>query len=234
MTVRDLPEQLRQPFHGLPGVPGSMVFIVNREPLKDARYAAAFVEDTREFETAAKTYHPASEAVVYAETISLLQSDGVIAIGATLTTVLLLLLLDFRRPGPSLLVFVPLASALGWLALIMASGPISLNMYNLVVLPSLIGIGIDNSVHFYHRYEELGPRRMGQVWRSILGPITATTLTTMVGFGGMISAHQAGLQSIGVLAVLGMALSLLSVATLMPAMLLWLAHRRPSPRSNAS
>jgi len=234
MTVRDLPEQLRQPFHGLPGVPGSMVFIVNREPLKDARYAAAFVEDTREFETAAKTYHPASEAVVYAETISLLQSDGVIAIGATLATVLLLLLLDFRRPGPSLLVFVPLASALGWLALIMASWPISLNMYNLVVLPSLIGIGIDNSVHFYHRYEELGPRRMGQVWRSILGPITATTLTTMVGFGGMISAHQAGLQSIGVLAVLGMALSLLSVATLMPAMLLWLAHRRPSPRSNAS
>ncbi len=221
VTVHDLPEQLRRPFYGLPGVKGSMVFIVNLKPLKDARFATAFVNDTRSFKTAKKTYYPASEAVVYAETISLLQKDGVIAVLASLVTVLLLLFVDFRRLGRTLLVFLPLAAAVGWLLLTMWLWPIALNMYNLVVLPSIIGLGIDNSVHFYHRYEELGPGHVGEVWRSILGPISATTLTTMVGFGGMISAHQVGLESIGILAVLGMGYSLLAVATFLPAILIW-------------
>ncbi|MDY0001211.1 MAG: MMPL family transporter [Polyangia bacterium] len=221
VKLEDLPETLRRPFHGLPGVAGTLVFIENLRPLKDARFASAFVEDTRRYETDRATYYPASEAVVYAETISLLQRDGVLAVLASLGTVLLLLFLDFRRLGRTFLVFLPLGVALGWLLLVMAVWPIPLNMYNLVVLPSLIGLGIDNSVHLYHRYAELGSGSMGQALRSILGPITATTLTTMVGFGGMISAHQIGLQSIGLLAVLGMGFCLLSVCTVMPALMIF-------------
>ena len=56
---------------------------------------------------------------------------------------------------------------------------------------------------------------------TIRSAAAATTLTTMVGFGGMISAYQAGLRSIGVLAVLGMGFSLASVALFLPALLLW-------------
>lgn len=228
VTLEDLPEQLRRPFFGLPGVRGSMVFIENLRPMKDAREAAAFVADTRSFRTQRQTYYPASEAVVYSETISLLQRDGVVAILASLATVLLLLFVDFRHLGRTLLVFLPLGAAVGWLLLLMATWPISLNMYNLVVLPSIIGLGIDHSVHLYHRSAELGPGRVREAMGSIIGPITATTLTTMVGFGGMISAHQAGLQSIGVLAVVGMALSWLGVVTLLPAVIIWNDNRRAS------
>jgi len=226
MTHQELPRQLRRPFLGQPGVQGTLVAIYPTRPPRDAQYAAQFVADTREFKTEKRTYRPSSEAVIFAEVIRVLKEDGRIAICATLLTVLVLLLIDFRRPGHTLLAFLPLAAAVGWLLLTMATWPVDLNMYNLVVLPSLIGLGIDNSVHLTHRYLELGPGRMGAVLRSILGPIAVSTMTTMIGFGGMMAAHQDGLQSLGVLAVLGMGLSLLAVSTFLPALLLYLEGRR--------
>jgi predicted RND superfamily exporter protein len=108
----------------------------------------------------------------------------------------------------------------------MATWPVDLNMYNLVVLPSLLGLGIDNSVHLTHRWVELGPGRMRDVIRGVMGPIAVSTLTTMIGFGGMMAAHQSGLRSLGVLAVLGMGFSMVAVFTLLPALLLCLDTRK--------
>lgn len=222
MTHHQLPRQLRRPFLGKPGIAGTLMVIVPTRPPRDARYAAAFVYDTREFKTARRTYKPTSEAVIFSEVIRILLVDGRIAICVTLLTVLLLLLVDFRRVGLTLMAFTPLAVAVGWLLFTMASWPVDLNMYNLVVLPSLLGLGIDNSVHLTHRWVELGPGRMKDVIRGVMGPITASTLTTMIGFGGMMAAHQSGLRSLGVLAVLGMGFSLIAVFTLLPAILLCL------------
>ena len=33
---------------------------------------------------------------------------------------------------------------------------IKLNLYNMVAFPTIIGMGIDNSVHIFHRYQEIG------------------------------------------------------------------------------
>ncbi len=226
MVHQQLPRQLRRPFLGKPGVPGTLLVIVPTRPPRDARYAAAFVADTREFKTAKHSYRPVSEGVIFSEVIRILLLDGRIAIGATLCTVLLLLLVDFRRVGLTLIAFTPLAVAVGWLLLTMATWPVDLNMYNIVVLPSLLGLGIDNSVHLTHRWKELGPGRMRDVLRGVRGPIAVSTLTTMIGFGGMMAAHQTGLRSLGVLAVLGMGFSLLTVFTLLPAILVCLDTRK--------
>lgn len=231
MTYRQLPKQLSDPFMGLPGVRGTKVIIYPLHAPRDARFAAQFQADTLEYRTAAHTYHPASEAVIFAEVIRILRHDGRVAIVATLLTVFLLLFVDFRRLGYTLLAFTPLTVAVGWLLLVMVSWPYDLNMYNLVVLPSLIGLGVDSSVHMTHRWIELGPGRMKDVLGSILGPIAVSSLTTMIGFGGMLAAHQAGLRSLGTLAVLGMGLSMLSVGTLMPALLLVLEGGRRARRA---
>ncbi len=226
MTLDDLPDSLRRPFRALPGVRGTLVFIEPTGSLKDARFAARFVADTRRFRTAHRTHHPASEAVVYTETIALLQSDGLLAVAAALLAVLLLLMVDLRSPTRCLLVFLPLAVAVGWMLGVMALWPLKLNMFNMLVLPSILGLGIDNGVHVYHRHVELGPGHTRTALRSVLGPMSATTLTTMLGFGGLISAHQAGLRSIGVLAVIGMALSWLAVTTFLPALLMLVDGRK--------
>lgn len=222
MTYKQLPRPLRRPFLGKPGVPGTLLVIVPTQPPRDAKFMAAFAADTREYKTQKHTYHPVAEGVIFSEVIRVLLVDGRIAICATLLTVLLLLLIDFRRVGLTVLAFTPLAAAVGWLLLTMATWPVDLNMYNLVVLPSLLGLGIDNSVHLTHRWVELGPGRMKDVVKGVAGPITVSTLTTMIGFGGMMAAHQSGLRSLGVLAVLGMGFSLIAVFTLLPATLLCL------------
>jgi uncharacterized protein len=234
MVYQQLPRQLRRPFLGKPGIPGTLLVIVPTRPPRDARYAAAFVADTREFKTAAHTYQPVSEGVIFSEVIRILLLDGRIAIGATLFTVLLLLLVDFRRVGLTLIAFTPLAVAVGWLLLTMATWPVDLNMYNLVVLPSLLGLGIDNSVHMTHRWKELGPGRMKDVVRGVMGPIAVSTLTTMIGFGGMMAAHQTGLRSLGVLAVLGMGFSLFTVFTLLPAVLICIDTRKAREAAQAA
>ena len=42
---------------------------------------------------------------------------------------------------------------------------IQLNFINAVVLPNLLAIAVDNSVHLFHRYEEEGPGSLGHVVR---------------------------------------------------------------------
>ncbi len=233
MTHPQLPRPMRRPFLGKPGVPGTLLIIVPTHPPRDAAFMAAFAKDTREYKTAKATYHPVSEGVIFSEVIRVLLRDGRIAICATLLTVLILLLVDFRRVGLTLLAFTPLAVSVGWLLFTMASWPVDLNMYNLVVLPSLLGLGIDNSVHMTHRWVELGPGRMKAVIKGVLGPIAVSTLTTMIGFGGMMAAHQSGLRSLGVLAVLGMGFSLIAVFTLLPAILLCLDTRKSREAARA-
>ena len=48
------------------------------------------------------------------------------------------------------------------------------------------------------------------------------TLTTMVGFGGLLLSFHPGLNSIGMLAVLGLGATLLAAVVFLPALLQWL------------
>jgi predicted RND superfamily exporter protein len=51
------------------------------------------------------------------------------------------------------------------------------------------------------------------------------TLTTMVGFGGLLLSFHPGLNSMGTLAVLGLGTTLLAATVFLPALLQWLEDR---------
>ncbi len=94
-----------------------------------------------------------------------------------------------------------------------------LNFFNLVVFPSLVGIGIDDGVHIYHRYREEGPGSLPFVLQRTGMPVLVTTITSCVGYSGLLFAHHPGLQSIGKLAIVGLTATLVSAYLILPALL---------------
>ena len=104
-----------------------------------------------------------------------------------------------------------------------------LNFFNIVVLPSVIGIGVDNGVHIYHRYLEEGPGSLRFILRNTGLAISMTTLTTIVGYSGLILARHPGLNSLGNLAVIGISSTFITAIVVLPALLQFLDTRKRTP-----
>jgi len=134
------------------------------------------------------------------------------------------LAIDFRRFSDVLLAFLPLAvgmlqmfGLMGWLG-------VPLNPANMIVLPLIFGIGIDEGVHIIHDYRsQPGAYRMSN---STAVSVLLSSLQEIVGFGSlMISEHQ-GLQSLGRVLTLGMTTSMFTSLVMLPAILTLLGRRR--------
>ena len=121
--------------------------------------------------------------------------------------------LVLRKSYLIVLVLVPLLVSVAWLAGVYLLLGWKLNMFSVVAFPLLVGMGIDNGIHVFHRWREV--RSVRVVLREVGGPITLTTLTTFIGFAGLIFANHVGIQTLGLTAAAGMWLVLLgAVATL--------------------
>jgi predicted RND superfamily exporter protein len=92
----------------------------------------------------------------------------------------------------------------------------------LVVLPAILGIGEDSGVHLAYRYREEGKGRLPVVLASTGQHITMGSFTTILGFAGLLFTAHPGLQSLGIMAVLGIGMTLVTSLTFLPALLQWL------------
>jgi len=98
-----------------------------------------------------------------------------------------------------------------------------LNFVNVLIFPIIIGIGIDYGIHVVHRYlDRAGVRSIiVETGRAFM----LTSLTTMIGFGSLVTSRYRGLWSLGVVSVLGMLFCLYASLIALPAMLAALERR---------
>ncbi|MCC7386534.1 MAG: MMPL family transporter [Deltaproteobacteria bacterium] len=157
-----------------------------------------------------------SENWIAGTVFQIINSDGPLILGGTFLVVFLVLLVDFRRVGHALLVLGALAIGQLSLAGVMGLMGMELNILNSAVLPILVGISIDNAVHIFHRYLQEGPASIPAVFRTTARATLLSSATNMLGFGAMIVAHNAGLASVGYLAILGITLTFLSTSVFFP------------------
>jgi len=99
-------------------------------------------------------------------------------------------------------------------------------MFNMVVIPSVIGIGIDNAVHIFHRYKHEGRGSIRLVIRTTGRAAFLASFTTAVGFGSSMISHNLGLRSMGFLAVIGIIATFLSATVFFPGMITLLEGRK--------
>jgi len=220
LTMQDLPEDITNQFKSKEGEILNFVAIHSSVPLKDGRNAIRFAEEIREIHTpSGKTYYASSSHVIIAEMLKVMLDDSVVAVVLTLLVVTIVLFIDLRNPIHTLLVLTPLLTALVWVTGFMYVFDIKLNLYNMVAFPTIIGMGIDNGVHIFHRYRESGKGSLRLVLRTTGIALLATSLTTMVGFSGLVPAHHPALTSIGILSLMGLGCCFLTSVTLLPALL---------------
>jgi predicted RND superfamily exporter protein len=219
-TWDEFPAKDRQQFTDKDGDPGNFVLIYPGVALRDGRNAMLFRDDIGTIVTSSgKEFHAASSNIIVAEMLTMITREGPIAVALSLSMVFVIILLQFRNLRATLLVLTPLGIGILWLGGLMYVFGWQLNFFNVVVFPSLVGIGVDDGVHIYHRYKEEGPGSLPFVVRRTGLAILITTVTTMIGYSGLIMASHPGLQSIGFMAVVGLGTTLITAAVLLPAIL---------------
>jgi predicted RND superfamily exporter protein len=114
----------------------------------------------------------------------------------------------------SFLMLLALMPIMGW----------TVNYFNMLFFPAMLGIGIDSSIHVYHRYLEEGDSALPSIVSHTGAGIGVASLTTSLGFGGMILASHLGLQSLGLLAIAGLTITLVNSVFIFPCLLRILYH----------
>jgi len=156
---------------------------------------------------------------IAARIFSMVRGDGPFILWAAASVVFLTIFLSLRSFKRACLVAGPLFLGMLCLAGGMYLFDVQLNFINAVVLPNLLAIAVDNSVHLFHRYEEEGPGSLGHVVRNTGFAAVVATLSNAAGYGALLISHHAGLRSIGQIALLGVMCTFLGTTVFFPAML---------------
>jgi len=226
IELEQLPDFLRKQFTTKSGEIGTFVMIYPSVGLSDGRKSIAFLEDVGTVRTDdGEIYHAASTSLVAADMLRIMRSEAPWMVLGTFLIVALLMYANFRAVRWAALALVPLVVGILWMLLLMEIFGLMLNFYNMIVLPAVLGIGNDAGVHLVHRYREEGRGSIFQVLRSTGEHVTIGSLTTMMGFGGLLLSFHPGLNSIGSLAVVGIGTTLLSAILFLPSLLQWMEDR---------
>jgi predicted RND superfamily exporter protein len=138
------------------------------------------------------------------------------ALGALL--VLLVVFADFRRPLPALLASLPVfLTGVSTLAVMKLFG-MQFNPLNVMALPVVIGIGVDEGIHVVHRFVE----EAGDVARTLAGTgrsILLTAGTDVAAFGTLAFTEHRGLASFAELLTIGVTLAILYSVIVLPGIL---------------
>ena len=156
-------------------------------------------------------YQEASATVVAAFARALLYAFVMVA------AIIWLVLRDLKD---TLLVLVPIALASVLTAALTVAVGMPFNYANIIALPLLVGIGVDNGIHVVHRMRSESVERLFDT--STMRAVLASGLTTVASFGNLAFSSHRGTASMGILLALGLAASMAATLIVLPA---WLAAR---------
>lgn len=227
----DVPLEVRETFYGIGEYRKNevaYVFPLPKMELDDGRNAIAFYNDVHEVKAEEKTYRAASDALILADVLQTMFRDSRKTIILSVLALAIMVFFDFRDWRKTALVLVTLSAGMLCMFGIMAVAGLKLNFYNMIVIPMMIGMGEDNSVHLMHRFDEDKSSVLKAVRTSGSAALLAS-LTTMMGYAGLVFAHHPGLASIGVLAIIGMGCCMLSSLVFLPALLQVFSSKKIPP-----
>jgi hypothetical protein len=166
---------------------------------------------------------------VESEILRVVKGDLFLLAPISLLIILLLVFSHFRRWRITLFTLMPLVMGLIWMLGAMALFGIRINFVNAVILPMIIGMGIDNSIHLMHRYLEGGGKDPVQALSTTGRAMTMCSITTMLGFGSLVTARYQALSTMGWVTILGMGFCLITSLTLLPTLLILWKRRSSEP-----
>jgi len=160
--------------------------------------------------------------------------DSAMATALAAILIFSILLVAYRRLGAALLLLatlaVSLACALGLITVVVGH----LSVFSVMFLSLVIGVGIDYGIYFLYRYQEegaLGASTSEALERAARGTGPGMLLGALTAAGTflvlMLTEFQ-GIREFGLVSALAIVMAFLSMLTLLPALLVLAARRRPT------
>jgi hypothetical protein len=225
VTLDDLPRQLRDQMLAPDG--RARVEIRPRDDLSDSDTLEEFVDTVRT--VAPRATGSAVSLLEWGRVTSGAMQDALLA-GMVATALFLFLL--WRRLWDTLLAFFPLALAAMLTCAVMVLAGLRFNFANVIVLPMLLGMGIDNGVHLVHRHRT-NPDEVDVLSTSTARAVFFSAVTTVLSFGSLAFASHRGMAALGQVLTIGVASTLVCYVVVLPAVLEW-DDRRTRARSAAA
>ena len=224
VTVENLPSSIRNNFLGRgKHSERNVILLYPDADFSRGDHITEFAEQVWSIKHEGKPLKIASGDLLFAEVLKLITNDGYRVLFYCFLGVYLLVALNMRSGGRALLVTVPLALGIYWLAGFMGILGVPLDYFNVIIFPIIIGIGIDSGVHIFMRYLEsrdiiLAVQNTGEA-------VALSSLTTLVGFGALSMGKNEGLAGMGQVAVIGLISTYLVSVFVLPALILIIERR---------
>jgi hypothetical protein len=188
---------------------------------QDAEYLKRFAEDLKKVSDRATGFPPIFRAL-----IEIIGKDGLNAALLTLLIVFLLLSLDYFNPGKALMAMIPLAIGVFWMVGLMKLVGMQLTVVNVMGIPLIIGIGIDDGVHIIHRWQREGKGKLRTIFASTGKAIFLTSLTTMLAFSSLIFSVWRGFGQLGGALAIGVGACFLTTVIILPGIIGFLERKK--------
>jgi hypothetical protein len=162
----------------------------------------------------------ADEVFIHGWISQLVAADAPRLLLAAVFVVLVVLAVEVRRLRRLALLAATLAvGVLAFVGSVHALG-LHLNMFNLLSIPMVVGIGIDAAVHVEHRYRAEGPGSLRRVLATTGISVVLASATSAAGFGASLVCAHEGLRTLGTMSLLGIGATTAAALSFLPCVLL--------------
>ncbi|UCD39196.1 MAG: MMPL family transporter, partial [Fidelibacterota bacterium] len=210
IALEDLPPEFSMQYVGKSG-DNFLVYVYPRENVWELQFLKRFHKEILELSPRATGMPP----MIYSF-IESIKKDGRLAIQLAIVVIFLLLLADFRSVKKALLAVVPLIIGVLLMVGTMELVGLMITFMNIMAIPMIIGIGVDDGVHIVHRYKVEGNGTHHTVFSSTGRAVLLTSLTTMLGFGSLYFATMRSLGSLGTALFIGVGACFVATVLVIP------------------
>ena len=221
LTEKDVPSQLLARFKGKSG--SYLIQIYSKKNIWEKENMEKFVRELQTIDPMVT-----GSPVVGYIAIKAMQKGYLEGSIYAFLVIFVVILLSFRKPLYSFYAMIPLIFTVLWTLGFMGFANIPFNLANLIAMPLVLGIVVDDGIHIVHRYLEKNKNPEDTVEGGMVRAISLTSWTTMIGFGSLMLAKHYGIFTLGVLVAISVGIAWFLSLFGLPAILMH-ARRKNGP-----
>ncbi|MBN1288874.1 MAG: MMPL family transporter, partial [Actinobacteria bacterium] len=231
MTYGELPLSYTEGFViDKDGSPEFLIKIVPRGDIYNREYQQKLLGELREIEEGVT-----GNAVRWTRLIDSMTTNIIYVMILAVGIIFLIVYIGTRKLNPAYALISMVPVAFGVLALLGTYYYFGFELLfnNVILLPLIVGIGIDNGIYIMHRYLEEGPGSIPRVIKLTGKAIFLTTATTCLAFASLLFSTHPGMRSMGAIPVLGLIYCFIGALVFMPAIMKVTIDRKSGPRGES-
>jgi len=211
ITLATLPAEIRDRFVCRDG-DSFLITIFPQGNIWDEKILRAFDE-----QVTAVAPRTSGTPILFLLLLDLIAERALWAIAAAVIAIFAIVAIIFKSLKFALAGMVPIILGAIWMVGLMHVLGMKFDFTNVMAVPLILGIGIDNAIHIIHRYRL--EKNIPLVLRTTGKAILLTSLTTMIGFGCLGFSPHRGLAGMGYVLVIGVAACLITAVFVLPLIL---------------